>query len=350
MKLIFRICLFSSLLAIVNCVDPILIEGDRSETKIVIDGYFTTQRQFNTVRISSSADFSNNYPNVPFNAPVSGASVSVYENNGPLVAQYSETSPGVHNTDAEGIVGKFYYLEVRLPDGSIYQSRPEQILPPVPIQGLTFDVTQETTIEESSGSYLDLKSYFFNVRVQTADVPNERNYFLWRALGTFEYVTLPVGDAPCTYCYCWAPVYPMLSYIPVMSDRDVQDGILEKKVGAFKYDRNTPFYTKVFQYSLTPEAYRFWNSVSVQQTNVGTIFDPAPEQIFGNIFNTSNSNEVVLGYFTAAGISEKGLLVHRGREAQQRNIKEPNLIVPEIGDCRLLYKGATHIKPSEFNE
>lgn len=337
-------------LTVFSCVDPILVDGDNSEPKLVVDAYFTTDAQFNTVRLARSARFSNNYPNVPFNAPVTGAVVKVLNGAGSVVADYTETTPGLYQTDAIAEAGEEYYLEITLDNGAVYRSDFQRVADEVPINDLTFNITRETRIEESSGSFLELESYYFNVQVNTHDPHDEKNYFLWRSYGTFEYMTLPIGDAPCEYCDCWAPIAPLLPYVPVMSDAEVSGGLLSKKIASIKYDRATPFLTKVYQFSLMPDAFRFWNSMASQQTSVGTIFDPIPEPIQGNLVNIDNNSEIVLGFFTTAGVSQKHLLIDRGQEAQQLNITESNLIKPEVGDCRLLYKNATHIKPPEFNE
>src|SRR5688572_26080006 len=62
----FNFSVFTLIWVAMSCVDPIAIELKENMPKLVIDGYFTTNAAFNTVRISSSANFSNDYPFVPF--------------------------------------------------------------------------------------------------------------------------------------------------------------------------------------------------------------------------------------------------------------------------------------------
>jgi hypothetical protein len=329
------------------CVEPISINNQITDDKLVIDGYFTTDTNLNTVRLSKSAAFSNNYPFVPFNAPVVNAVVSVIAEDGTVTA-FHETEPGLYVTNEVAVVGKQYYLLVELAGGTIYKSDPEKAPQPVPIDSMSYTVSQETVIENQGGTILELKSYFFNVHVSVADPNSENNFYLWRARGTFEYITLPPGDAPCQYCYCYAPLYPLTSVVNVRSDEHVNGGEIYRKVASIKYDRNTAFLTTVDQFSISPKAYGFWKRVADQQASVGSIFDPAPAAIRGNVYKESDMEEVVLGYFTVASIGRKHLLIDRGKVAKALGLVDSNLIPPGTGDCRLLYNNATHIKPVEF--
>jgi hypothetical protein len=56
----------------------------------------------------------------------------------------------------------------------------------------------------------------------------------------------------------------------------------------------------LYMETLSPEAYKYWNKVSQLITQSGSVFDPPPGVIRGNITNLSNPEELVLGYFYAA--------------------------------------------------
>jgi hypothetical protein len=331
------------------CVDPISINNQTSNEKLVIDGYFTTNSNLNAVRLSKSAAFSNNYPFVPFNAPVQNAAVSVVAEDG-AVTVFHETEPGLYVTDEVAVVGKLYYLIVESEEGVVYRSETDQVPPPVLIDTMSYTVSQETVIENQGGTVLELKSYFFNVHVSVSDPSSESNFYLWRARGMFEYITIPPGDAPCQYCYCYAPLYPLTSVVNVRSDEHINGGEIYRKVASIKYDRKTAFLTTVDQFSISPDSYGFWQHVADQQASVGSIFDPAPAAIRGNMYRESDLNEIVLGNFTVASVSQKHLLIERDKVGKAMGLVDSNLIPPGTGDCRLLYNNATHIKPPEFND
>ena len=55
----------------------------------------------------------------------------------------------------------------------------------------------------------------------------------------------------------------------------------------------------VNQYGLTTDAYNYYYLLQQNTQNIGTIFDPQPSQVPGNIHSLSNPAEVVIGYITA---------------------------------------------------
>lgn len=331
-----------------GCVDPILIKNEQDVSKIVIDAMFTDNADFNTVRISQSAGFSNNYPFVPLNAPVAGATVRVLSKDGASIFTFTETEPGLHKTSAVGVAGQSYYVEVTLSDNTVYRSTPEEIPERVGIERLSFTVEDEIVIDESSGTRAEFNRFYFDVYAHVNDPAKTKNYYMWRTVGTFEYFTIPPGDAPCMYCYCWATVSPLIDHVSVASDEYVDGGTFRHKIGRILYNRDTKFLTHAYQFTINEKAYRFWNGIYKQQTTVGSIFDPAPQRISANLYRADDADEIVLGFFTAATLSASQLMIRRGDEAARLGIKDPHLLQPAVGDCRNLYSNVTHIKPAEF--
>ncbi len=94
-----------------NCTERIDLEVDSSFTRLVVEGYVTTDTAAHWVRLSTSSDYFYNQP-----APaVRGASISIDDGQTvhPLVE--SGTLPGVYFTSAgfHGIPGRTYTLNVR---------------------------------------------------------------------------------------------------------------------------------------------------------------------------------------------------------------------------------------------
>lgn len=55
----------------------------------------------------------------------------------------------------------------------------------------------------------------------------------------------------------------------------------------------------VTQYALDSSAYNYWQAIKSNTENVGSIFDPQPNQTKGNIHCVSDSSETVIGYIGA---------------------------------------------------
>ena len=67
----------------------------------------------------------------------------------------------------------------------------------------------------------------------------------------------------------------------------------------------------VKQYALTQEAHQYWEQLSKTTESIGSLFDPQPTQVTGNIQCLTNPNEPVLGYFSAGTISTKRMFIRR---------------------------------------
>lgn len=61
----------------------------------------------------------------------------------------------------------------------------------------------------------------------------------------------------------------------------------------------------VRQMAITPEAYEYWKQLQKTTENLGGLFDPLPGQITGNIHGKTNPGEVVVGYFSASGVTQQ---------------------------------------------
>jgi hypothetical protein len=67
----------------------------------------------------------------------------------------------------------------------------------------------------------------------------------------------------------------------------------------------------VKQYALSKEAFNYWQTLQKNTEQTGSLFDPQPSQLTGNIHNTHNSNEPVLGYVSISAEQEKRIFINR---------------------------------------
>ena len=58
----------------------------------------------------------------------------------------------------------------------------------------------------------------------------------------------------------------------------------------------------VIQHAITEEEYRYWEALEELNENLGTLFDPIPAEISGNIRNVTHPGQSVLGYFTSSSV------------------------------------------------
>lgn len=67
----------------------------------------------------------------------------------------------------------------------------------------------------------------------------------------------------------------------------------------------------VKQYALTQDAYQYWEQLGKTTESIGTLFDPQPTQVTGNIQNLTNPGEPALGYFSAGTVTTKRMFIRR---------------------------------------
>ncbi|GAB2534500.1 DUF4249 domain-containing protein [Rufibacter soli] len=65
------------------------------------------------------------------------------------------------------------------------------------------------------------------------------------------------------------------------------------------------------QFALSKEAYEYYEALQKNTENIGTLFDPLPTQLTGNITSLSDPAEPVIGFITAGAGSEKRIFVAR---------------------------------------
>ena len=76
----------------------------------------------------------------------------------------------------------------------------------------------------------------------------------------------------------------------------------------------------VRQYGLTKEAYEFLEKMKKNTEGTGSIFDPQPSQLTGNIHNVSNPEEIVIGFVSICTVEDKRLFIYN-REVPNWNYR-----------------------------
>ena len=65
----------------------------------------------------------------------------------------------------------------------------------------------------------------------------------------------------------------------------------------------------VDQYALTREAYHYWETIRSNSQKLGTLFDPQPSQLAGNIRSLKDPAEPVVGFASAASQQQKRIFI-----------------------------------------
>jgi hypothetical protein len=81
----------------------------------------------------------------------------------------------------------------------------------------------------------------------------------------------------------------------------------------------------VKQYGLSREAFEYWTALAKTTQGTGSLFDPLPSQVTGNVKNSRDNKELVFGYFSAA-VEQKQRIFIRTRLGKYPTCMPPDTL------------------------
>jgi hypothetical protein len=233
-----------------------------------------------------------------------------------------------------GKVGRAYTLRIDLKEGKTYISKPEKLVACPRIDSLygIYEDIINTSLPDGYRIYLNTK-----------DPADTQNYYRWSAYGYSRVGKMsPEGGFLPNTCggvfpsnFCWVPFFQ--TQINILSDVYLNGNLIRNKPVFF-----SPVYAvgkhfiEVAQYSISRDAYQFWKLYDEQATRTGTVFDPLPAPIHGNIVNKNDPSDYALGYFEVAGVDVRRLVMI-GRYDQSEVYLNAVKFTPLEGGCSLPY-------------
>lgn len=316
LKIGFLILLFFVLAS--SCVEEYWPDINSSNTQmLVVDGKISNFPGPYTIKLSySSALADTNF------LAVTSARVTILDDEGSS-EQLKEKSPGIYQTDAQGIkgqIGHAYKTKIILANGKTYESDFETLKKPLEVESVEYDKQWRYAQNELE---TDEEGYQFYVSSKTSS--SFYTYLYWELEETFEYHSnykiyffydgsIPsqgesnfYGIQPMnnfdTLFYCWRTQKIKERYnfsLEHLSTAQVKRQNLH--FIPFSDSRLRFGYNLlVKQYSVSERAYTYLNYLREQNENQAGIFSRQAFQFRGNIKNVEDDKEIVLGYFVVAG-------------------------------------------------
>jgi hypothetical protein len=320
-----------------TCISPFMVEGLESDRILNVEGFISTVPRTHEIRLSFATPFS-----PEFTGPGPGIiTAKVYlrddlgnveilrikppKDNFDRIRGFYQTS---ENFAAE--IGRSYTLHIELNDGTKYQSLPEIVAPVPEVDSLTY-----RAVRTASNDPLNDK-IGVEVIAHFQDPGELKNNYYWNPVESdFVIISEPelYEGGPLDCCKrCFHKELPFPFNVVTVSDIDF-NGRYQRKPIAYIEDNGIrlkdTYRLDIQHLSLSDEAYRFLNLVSQQINLTGSVFDPPPANIRGNIINLDRPGEQVLGYFFA---SDERLLRTYIQKSQLEFVLKPAKIVPF--DCR----------------
>ncbi len=295
-----------------GCREPFSPEIERYENILVIDGLITDQEGPQLVKLTRSYAFDESIPQAE-----EGAVVLILDQQ-ESIHTLTEEQPGIYQSEPSliGETGNSYKLVVSTADGETYESE-WVLLRDVPeIDSISY------ALEERPTSDPDYSVYGMQVRVNTHDETNQTRYYRWEWQETWEFITPIKSSFYLDEERCWRSARSSLISIGT-TEHLSQDLIKEYPLFFISTENNKlriRYSALVSQYSLSQEAYSYWKNLQDITQNTGTLFDPTPAMVTGNMFNTDDSEKPVLGIFQASALTQKRIFIDRDELPGSLNI------------------------------
>ncbi|GAB3490928.1 hypothetical protein GCM10027341_03270 [Spirosoma knui] len=287
--------------ALISCIDQVQLPVRTEEPRLVVEGQITNEAPPYTVKLTYTGKYSGSEGQNPADQFVSGAQVSLADDQG-RSTRLVATGPGVYQTadsTFRGQVGRSYSLSIVLTDGKRYVTSPER-MPIVPaIDSISSRLVRVENI---------ITPFRYSYAITTQDPAAEKNYYRWTAFGvtTRRSTGLPCCLGCPSICLdrCW--VTESTDAVNIYSDEAINGNpIRNRAVFQLPVYAIGPQLVEVQQYSMTQSNYQFWKLYQQQNARTGSIFDPLPAPVTGNVVNADNPTDRARGYFAVTSITRK---------------------------------------------
>jgi len=293
------------LLALGSCVDPYRPPEVASPgSYLVVSGFINSAPgTTSTIQLSRTQNLTDTKaPAVETKAQVT------MESSGKASYKLQEGANGTYTLS--GVVplsNETYRLRIRTAQGVEYLSDFVPVVNTPPIDSISWHVENEGV----------------QINVNTHDPTDKTHYYRWDFNETWEYTAafystlelinnriIPRSEQ---VFQCWGSAIDKT--ILVSSSIRLSKDIISERPLIFIPGSSTKlgirYSIQVNQYALTEEAYTYYDQLAKITQNVGSIFDPQPSQLTGNIHATANPNEPVMGFFRVGTVATSRRFINK---------------------------------------
>ena len=285
------------------CIDPFDPVDLASPNMLVVEGVLSSQLKKHQIYISRTTAINDRRVEHE-----QGATVTISDDEGEVIS-LTESSPGIYETpEFAAESGRSYTLHIVTADDSEYASRAELF-----VDGPEISDVYAKYIDNPNGEGKGVQ-----VSLDTEDPTNQSHFYRWNYVETYQ-VIAPFGSN-----YVWTGgtnlewrydridtcyVTDTLRNILLMNTEHLEQTKISKLpiryIDEFDNIFRRRYSILVQQYSLSAEAYRYWDNLRITSEQQGSLSDRQPGSLAGNMFSVSNPDEIVIGYFEAGQVSEK---------------------------------------------
>lgn len=336
-KILNFFCFLIIIILFQKCIDPTVPEFQFSEDLIFIDGFITDKPKGSYVSVKKSKLEFGIYKTETINGCIVSFVNSLTNKSIPLTQIEEVYLP---SDDFKINSGEKWELNVILPNGENYKSFSETAPTRVEVNSAESKFKDKvTTFTSPSGTDRDISGH--KIFVNFDDPLDEENYYFHRFRvyeQTITCLSCPNGIYRNGECLVLDfPPYQRFQSAYYLANRDFTYGcevpcwninyndettifsdefsnglnIKSYEIGNVPLFSVNPFFLTVQQFNITKSAYNYYKTLKDVSENSSSLNAPLPTALVGNLYNTNDLQEFVLGRFTVA--SESNISIFQNR-------------------------------------
>jgi hypothetical protein len=295
------ICLFFTALFFTGCVKPyeppVLEQGD---SYLVVEGHLTSGSP-TTILLSRTLSLSNKEAIKAETA----AMVTVESQSGTTYA-LQETASGAYTAELDLSAQEHYRLNIKTQEGKQYLSEyvPYKNTPPI-----------------DALSWVQKDNDAVYILANTSDPQNNTWYYRWEYEEDWEWrvpypskVEYVRGEIiPRTFIpeLCWG--HENSKSINIASSLKYGNDIIKDHVVTIvpynSWKISSRYSILVRQYAISRQAYEYYQQIKKNAEELGSLFDPQPVELAGNIYSVDSPTEPVVGFFGAGSVQQHRIFI-----------------------------------------
>jgi hypothetical protein len=299
------VCLSIFLLAMWGCKKPFTPTAISNTPKyLVVEGVINAGADSTYIKLSRtvsiSADSSVSDPE--------RSAIVIVQSNANDSYPLTEIIPGTYAVPSLNLdVTKKYKLSIKTVDNKQYVSDLVSVNVTPPIDSVGFNIQANS----------------LQIYVNTHDSNNNTRYYRWDYAETWQFHAkyyssfITNGSAivprtPDQYVYNCFGNYVSSTIVLGSSAKLTQNVIYQNpliSIASTSLKLQSKYSILVHEYALTPDAYTFWTNLKKNTEQLGSIFDPQPSNINGNIHSVTDASLPVVGYVSACTVQTKRIFI-----------------------------------------
>jgi uncharacterized protein DUF4249 len=348
-----RIFFYLFLFIGVGCETPVDLNFPTADAKLVVDGFITNVEKEHLVRLSYSSGFNEAGINVPDR--IDNAFVQIIDNTGNRIQLIYRELGDYYTPLFKAEPGRSYKIEVQV-DGASYESNFQQLPEYTESTKIRYEPSQRQVL---SSTKLNIKNQRgIGIYVEIDKVNDQQVYYQWLQENWHVFVApeaIEGSDFPNRVCYVrdfYRPQTDLYTSLPNGTSNNIELELDFIEPTNYQYH---DYAVKVYQLIMNQDAYNYWNAIKVAYEGTGSLFDPAPYPIKGNI--ESEDDKGALGFFGAHNESSAAIFYNNcelplnyRRQLYECDMPGPDLL-PEHKmnhdclSCLAAYGRSSQLKP-----